>query len=457
MYQTPLHWNATAINRNLQRKRPEFIMVNKEIWLKIQNDKVWFNNTDFIDIRQSDIPAEHLTFAPYKAIWWKVKMHSFDKSSGKLDVEIMDYDGEVNADFYSQKPKFEIKFLSFGTFNWKRLSPLLSAYHRIKFIHLLTDVHEPLPEFTQPKKKDTVRVQITEPDDVRTDKGGIRQYEETFTVDFNECVFSSGCVCFSKYVIKADIIIDFAIVNDNILPEFDTIKYWFSKKLKTKKFSVDAKITMDDDELREASAWSKDISKIDRDFIDGVKVQRTLQITKTIRPPDIDKALFTSDELYTSDYTDDATGNVFRQSEKDILSIIMEKSNVRNKRELMYLSGSKHSPSYRIRFTNHPHFGFIFLAEGESNHHFIWELLNSHATYIWSMPKGYHTPDWQYNRMEAIINTILAQGRDTYKRAYMTSNRDDALIFNVIHHTDKGSDFIDGFPKWKHRINALLT
>lgn len=145
---------------------------------------------------------------------------------------------------------------------------------------------------------------------------------------------------------------------------------------------------MIDNQLSEFSATSKDIDRIDQNLIEGVKVQRTLEITKCIRPRDLDKALFTSDDLYSLDRTNDLEGNIFKQTEKDILNLLIEKSDVRNKRELTYLSGSMQSLNYRIRFTNHPNFGFIFLTEGELNNHFIWELLNSHATYVWTIEKG---------------------------------------------------------------------
>jgi hypothetical protein len=54
-------------------------------------------------------------------------------------------------------------------------------------------------------------------------------------------------------------------------------------------------------------------------------------------------------------------------------------------------------------------------------------------------------------------NIILDCGREKYKRAYKTSKQDYDLILNVIYHKDKSSQLIDEFPKWKHRINELIT
>jgi hypothetical protein len=213
-----------------------------------------------------------------------------------------------------------------------------------------------------------------------------------------------GYVKFSKHIKKLNQSLDFKITNENILTEFDNIKYWFSKKLKIKKFKVKAYFTLIDNRLTEFTATSKDIDNIDQNLIEGVKVQRTLGITKSIRPQEIDKGLFTADDLYSLDNKNDLEGNVFKQTEKDILDMLIEKCSIRNRRELIYLSGSKQSLNYRIRFTNYPNFGFIFATEGELNNHFIWELLNSNATYIWTVEKGKNEIELQYKRIEKIIN-----------------------------------------------------
>jgi len=422
-------------------------MTNQEILLKIKNDKIWFNDTDFIDIKQTDIPFEHLTFNCSSNLFWRVRMNAFDKTTGKLTVDIINYSDSDLSTFLSQKPKQEIKYLEFGPFNWAYLKPILSGYQKSNFINQLTNVDD--DNFGYKTIQEKYIRKNTEPNDTKS--------EEEFAVNFNDCVFMLGYVRFSKRIKKLNQTIDFKITNDNILPEFDHIKYWFSKKLKTKKIRVKASFTIINKQLNDFSATSKDIDKIDQNLIESVKIQRTLGITKSIRPQEINKALFTSDDLYSLDNTNDLEGNIFKQTENDILDMLIEKCNVRNKRELSYLSGSKHSLNYRIRFTNHPNFGFIFLAEGELNNHFIWELLNSHATYIWTIEKGQKEIDLQYKRIETIINTILDCGREKYKRAYKTTNQDHDIIFNDVYHTDKNSQFIDEFPKWKYKINELIT
>ncbi|MDR2511076.1 MAG: hypothetical protein LBC89_01135, partial [Bacteroidales bacterium] len=394
-------------------------MKSKKIFLKITNKKIWFNDTDFIDTKQTDIPIGDLSFKCHREIFWKVQMKSFNKDSGKLFVDIINYDDNDFSTFLSQKPKQKIKYIEFGIFNWTGLEPVLSSYQIIKFADKLTNINDKFHENT-----------ISRVEGFETDREPVvTKFEEEFTINFNDSIFMLGYIKFSKHIKKLNQTLEFKIVNENILSEFDNIKYWFSKKLKTKKIRVKATFTLNGKQLVKFSATSKDIDNIDQNLIEGIKVQRTLEIMKPIRPQKNDKALFTSDDLLE--------GNVFKQTEKDILDMLIEKCNVRNKRELTYLSGSKQSLNYRIRFTNHPNFGFIFLAEGELNNHFIWELLNSHATYVWTIEKGKKEIELQYKRIEVTINIILDCGRENYKRAYRTTSQDNDLIFNVIHHKDK--------------------
>ncbi len=59
-----------------------------------------------------------------------------------------------------------------------------------------------------------------------------------------------------------------------------------------------------------------------------------------------------------------------------------------------------------------------------------------------------------YKNIEGIINTIRLLGRETYRKAYRKSPQD--IVFRVIEHESVDSNFIEGFPKWKSKLNTLL-
>jgi hypothetical protein len=89
--------------------------------------------------------------------------------------------------------------------------------------------------------------------------------------------------------------------------------------------------------------------------------------------------------------------------------------------------------------------------------HFVWELLNSHATYIWSIEKDEEEIDRQFTRIEASINSIRSFGRERYKQAYRSHHHDTQLVFSVIDHKRADSVFVDGFVTWKHKLNERLV
>ena len=209
--------------------------------------------------------------------------------------------------------------------------------------------------------------------------------------------------------------------------------------------------------MTEVTAISPQIAMIDAQLIDGIRHQRTIALTKPSRISETDKSLFTADEIFGEIKTDDIEGNVFCQNEQDILSFLLDNNKTRNGKQLEYLSGNKQADNSKIRFTLHPKFGFLFFIEGKEHNHFVWELLNSHATYIWSIDKFEKEIDYQYKRVEESINTIRGIGRERYKQEYRKNNHDHDLLFYIIKHKDVTSNDVDGFEDWKRKLNEKIT
>lgn len=433
-------------------------MGQKVIIIKIQNDRVLFNPNLSIDIAQTSIPYKHLTFRTNDDIYWKVEMLEYD-SEKCLKIKILEYKVDDIASFTNQPAKGEVKRLIFvGKYDWLQLAPLLVSYARNRFISELFNIdNKQLSSVERTSLISFKRSGNTQPYILKHFEPFVQVITEDFWVAFNDAQFMLGCVSFKKHIKKIDRMIDFKIHNDHILGEFDTIKYWFSKKLKTKKFYVKATITLNDNEVNEINATSNQIDLITPELIDSIKYLRTIELTKVPKYSSINKSLFTAEDIFSQIDTDDLEGNVFKQSDQDILTLLTEKNNVRNKKELAYLSDKKQSENHSIRYTLHPNFGFLFLIEGVENNHFVWELLNSHATYMWTIDKSEKDIKLQYKRIETTVNLIRTTKREEYKRAYRNGNIDSDLIFKMIKHKDIGSDLIDEFPKWKDKLNEQLT
>lgn len=446
----------------------------KELIIQVDNRNIYLSPKSIIPIQYTNIPIEYCTFRSHGVIFWKVELISYNPDTKCWRMKVVDYFPDDIKNFDRQKSKNEVEQIAFETFDWKLLEQHLSSYQKIKLREVLHnyEANRFFYEKIEPSKSSglsgvspanrnrevsTFNQRDIEPSNYPITKGHVvctLPYE--FSIYFSDARFMLGYVSFQKTIKEVDYKVDFKIKNEYLLPEFEYIKSWFAKKLKTKKFKVKASITITDGKISKTLATSPQIDMINAELIDSIKYQRTLSLTKP-GVTEIDKTLFTSEDIFDEIKTDDIEGNVFQQDEQDIINCLLENHKTRNKRHLQYLSGKKQSGDNKIRFTLHPNFGFLFLIKGEENNHFVWELLNSHATYIWTISKMEQEIELQYKRIEASINTIRDNGREQYKRAYRYNHQDHDLVFSVIEHEDINSNFIDGFVKWKHKLNERIT
>ncbi|WP_276345607.1 hypothetical protein [Daejeonella sp. JGW-45] len=388
-------------------------------------------------------------------------------------MKVIDYFTNDVQQFDYQKPVAEVERIVFEKFDWLQLEQHLSNYQKSKLLDVLYNhgVNRSFAEEATRKSISTSTVfysfgvesdlpqgQYNRPVFVPTErKPIIETHQVEFNVYFSDAYFMLGYVTFTKSIKEVGDKVSFKIKNDYILAEFENVKSWFAKKLKTRKFKVNATITTTDGKVTEASAISPHIAMIDAELIDSIKYQRTIALTKSPRVADTHKSLFTAEEIFGEMETEGLEGNVFCQNEQDILNFLLDNHKTRNRKQLEFLSGSKQAEDSKLRFTLHPNFGFLFFIQGKDNNHFVWELLNSHATYMWSIDKSEIEIELQYKRIEASVNTIRDSGREQYKRAYRQNHHDSDLLFCVIEHDDISSNFVDGFVKWKHKLNEKIT
>lgn len=435
-------------------------MQANEIIVRVTNDGFYLNPHLLIPIDQTNIPKEHLRFTDNADLYWMVEMLGFDSSQNSLKLKVSNYSSDEKNAFKKQVPKKPVKRLLFEKFDWALLEPQLYSYTKSRLLPILFNIDASLltkgEAEQKPKTEEVPKFFEIKPSPMRRNPE-VRSLRIGFSVYLKDVHFKLGYVTFSKRIKEVGEEVDFKIPNDHILPEFDLIKSWFSKILKTKKISVSAKLTFTGWKLTDVQARSEQIEQITPDLIDGVKHQRTLELMKVPRILTPDKSLFSTDELFDSFDADDTLGNVFRQSDDDILKLFMDMPNVRNKKQLAYLAGKMQSDKQKIRFTLNPNFGFLFFIEGEENNHFVWELLNSHATYVWSIDKSKSEIELQYRRIEDTISSIRANGRETYKHAYRNNHLDNDLVFRPINHEDASSNVVDPFPRWKSKLNEQLT
>lgn len=436
-----------------------------ELIIKVDNENIHLSPATMVSIHQSNIPIEHCKFRRNEDIFWRVDLVDYDDSTNCWKMKVVDYSVQDPKNFSRQKSTRKVDRLEFEPFDWLGIKRHLTSYTKIKLHHMLInpdatefvsdDVVQKSIPISSRKENSTLELQYLTADNLTEYQPKIETKNYEFSVAFVEASFRRGHVVFNKKVKGFEESLEFHVHNDYILAEFDNIKQWFAKSLKSKKFNVQAVITTADGKLREISARSVEIEMIDVNLIESVKFQRTIALTKAPNLTKADKTLFTSDEIFKEIETTSQEGNALNQTESEILGILIDKHQTRNRKQLEYLSSTMQSERSKLRFTLYPNFGFLFFVEGRENNHFVWELLNSHATYIWSIDKSKGDLEVQYQRIQVAINIIRESGREQYKHAYKQKKIDNDLIFSLIEH--ESSELLDGFIKWKHKLNEKLT
>ncbi len=413
--------------------------------------------TLIIPITETNFPYQYCNLSNYKKIFWEVELTGYSEDTSCLKLKVLNYNAIFDDRLKKQRPTRKIEKLEFEKFDWRSLEALLTSYkaaqldsfvekNPIAFNHrTASGSHVEFIEPLSPKKTESTS---------STPSNEIIEISKQWRIKFEDAFFELGYIRFIKEFpeIKKAVIIK--IFNDNLLPEFELIKPWFIKKL-GKTFQVEIKAKINSEQLIDYDATSSIISAINPNLLENIRQQRIWGLQKTPNKTEIDQSLFTSDEIF--EHAIDKGGNLFQQNELEVLEILSQLNSVRNKRQLTYLASQLQNNHSKLRFTLNPHFGFVFHVIGKTQHHFIWELLNSHATYVWSRPKNEISEINLFKELEAIINYIRLEGRDTYKSAYRQFKRDENWIFNSIDHEDANSSFKDGFVKWKYKLEEKLV
>jgi hypothetical protein len=207
-------------------------MADRTLLLQISADRVFFNPALSIPLAQTNIPATELRFKSNRDFYWLVRMERFDPETKQLDVEVLDYNATPGELFRRQQPRDAVRSLVFKALDWLYLEPQLSYYTKINLKSILKNVPpeqaDKLPEWrggaAPNPQKSTMRFR--------------------FDVPFTELQFSLGYVGFSKDLEKIDRTVDFKILNDHLLPEFEYIKFGLAQKLGKRTIKVEAEICL---------------------------------------------------------------------------------------------------------------------------------------------------------------------------------------------------------------------
>ncbi len=416
-------------------------MANSKIIL-IADGKLHLSRGFSIDLYE--IFSRDLKFSK-RDIFWEVEGNY---QSGKVVLRVTNYHPSDFTNFGRQELTKPITEIEFENLNWNELENFLWSWNNITRKNIENHYDGPKSEPNKNSVPNNPSRRISQfPDFILVENREPIQttVHENFDVLYKDATIKNGIIVFEKKFSWYHSRISIEIENSFLKEEFDSIKFYFGKVINgTKRFSVLAIFTLIDNIVTGISATSHEIEQVNEELVDVIKKKRIKEVINVQSKKE--KSLIDADELFES--LDKNEKNLLNQTSEEIINEVTTWDGIRNGKQLQYLSGLKQAKDKKILFSLKPHFGFMFTINGRNKNHYCWELLNSHATYIWTIDTD--VPD---SRMEETITRIQEIGRNNYKQLYKAGTVDDDLKFTALFHINAGEQ--DPFAVWKTQLDEI--
>ncbi|MDP1623836.1 MAG: hypothetical protein Q8M08_16030, partial [Bacteroidales bacterium] len=267
--------------------------------------------------------------------------------------------------------------------------------------------------------------------------------EETVTIAIDDLEFGYGTIVFKYHADKLNQELEFEIENDQIRPEFEVLKPYFSKILKKKSINVLIQAEFQEKTLISQLAASSDLEKINGEIID---IARFRFVSKFLPGSSYNKfkgSLMDIDQLQSQE---DSKSSLYESGEQ-LLEDFLKNKKVIHYRQLRYLAEKHESDILKLRFVLNP-FSFVFLLSGQEQFHLVMETLDTReATYIWHIEKDKQELRNQLQVIDRQLNMIRNDGR----QAFLESQ---PVNFSRILHDY--SDEQKGFILWKDLLEERI-
>ena len=274
--------------------------------------------------------------------------------------------------------------------------------------------------------------------------GNTFSIEETITIAIDDLEFRYGSIAFRYHADKIDQDLEFEIENDQIRPEFDVLKPYFSKILKKKNVNVLIQAEFQEKTLISQLATSSDLEKINGEIID---IARFRFVSKFILGGSYNKFKGSLMDINQLQSQEDSKSSLYESGEQ-LLEDLLKNKKVIHYRQLRYLAEKHESDILKLRFVLNP-FSFVFLLAGQEQFHLVMETLDTReATYIWHIDKDKQELRNQLQVIDRQLNRIRNDGR----QAFLESQ---PMNFSRVLHDY--SDEQKGFILWKDLLEERLV
>jgi len=262
--------------------------------------------------------------------------------------------------------------------------------------------------------------------------------EKQIKIAIEDLDFRYGNVGFEYIDKESNQRFDFEIENEELRPEFEVLKPYFTKVLKSKTLTIDIYSEIENGVILSQLAKSSNIENINKEIVDSVKFQ-FLNKSFIGQIPTSKQNMLTTNELPKNQ-------NIYTNAE-NVLEDLLKGKQYKHSRHIQFLAERHERNVMKLRFVLQP-FSFVFLLEGEQNYHIILETLDTEeATYIWHTEKSKSVLIDTIKQIDKELNIIREKGR----QAYLETNPSN--FSRIVH--DYSNDN-KGFTIWKGQLEERL-
>lgn len=344
----------------------------------------------------------------------------------------------VNCLFLVYPFSFEGKLIQYiGRVQRSEVAPTIYDYRDIK-IEYLNKLF--LKRNTYYRRIDKQATLFDEPTEEIVDSKNITIFEKEIKIPIEELEFRYGSLAFKYLIQETKSELEFEIENLEVRPEFEVLKPYFAKALKSKNIKIDIHAEFENGKLVSQLATSADIVKINREVIEGVKFTF---ITKNF----FGQKQITEENLLTATELQNGKQQLYSDGQQ-LLDDILKNKDFKHSQQLRFLASRHEGTHLKIRFVLSP-FSFVFLLSGKQQFHIILETLDTEeATYLWHTDKNKQALISKVKEIDQQLNIIRNKGR----QAFLETNPEN--FSRILHdYTDKKK----GFIIWKDLLEEQIV
>lgn len=344
----------------------------------------------------------------------------------------------ANCLFLAYPFSFEGKLVQYiGRVQRSEATPTIYDYRDIKIDYLNKLFLKRNTYYRKIEKQATL---FDEPVEEIDDEKNIITIEREIKIPIEELEFFYGGIAFKYFVPEMKSEFGFEVENVEVRPEFEVLKPYFSKALKSKSIKINIHAEFENGNLISQLATSADAEKINREVIESVKFTF---VSKNI----IGRPWVSSENLLDINQLQEGNNNVLYSSEEELLENILKKEKFKHHKHLRFLSQRHDKSILKVRFVLSP-FSFVFLLTGKEQYHIVLETLDTEeATYLWHFVKDKPTLKTKLKDIDQHLNIIRNKGRHIF-----LSNQPENFS-RILHDY---SDDKKGFIIWKDSLEEQI-